>query len=201
MELRDIIKKFKKHRQTLILSVIAGSVVGMLFSLIPAKYISSGSLYIKRSVEPSNVFFTYEGYYAQQAAQSYTNSLVALIESQDVKKVTLENMGVTATDKNLRKLDKAVKVKKSGPQVVTVSVRDQNFEHSQKLWLTLTQSVIEASKRLNENGDKNISVDTISNAPIIKETYRSLPIFSLAGVMFGLSAGLLIISLKEYLKE
>ena len=201
MELREIIKKIKKNRKIVITSILGGLLLGILFYTLPSRYISSGSLYVKRSIEPSEVFFTYEGYYAQQSAQSYTNSFVALVESPDIQKKTLESIGTPITDKNLRKLNRLVKVKKMGPQVISVKVIDKDYDYSEKVWVALTKSVIETSKELNESGDKNISVSTISEKPLVEETYKSIYLYSLAGTMLGLSIGCLYICIKEYIKE
>ncbi len=201
MELREIIKKIKRNRKIVVTSILGGILLGILIYNLPSRYSSSGSLYVKRSIEPSEKFFTYEGYYAQQSAQSYTNSFMALVESQDIRKKTLESIGTPITDKNLRKLDRIIKVKKTGPQVISVKVTDSNYDYSEKVWMALTKSVIDTSKELNEGGDKNISVSTVSETPLVEETYKSPYIFSLAGMVIGLSIGCLFICVKEYIKE
>lgn len=201
MELREIIKKIKRNRRLVYTSILGGILLGIVIYTLPSRYISSGSLYVKRSIEPSKDFFTYEGYYAQQSAQSYTNSFVALVESQDIQKKTLESIGTPITDKNLRKLDRMIKVKKTGPQVILVKVTDKDYNYSEKVWVSLTKSVIETSKVLNDNGDKNISVSTVSEKPLIKETYKSPYTFSIVGMVIGLSTGCLCICVKEYIKE
>lgn len=201
MELKELIKKIRKYRKTIAASLVVGLIIGILSYYIPPKYVTRGSLYVKRDTDQSTDFFTYEGYYAGQAAQAYTNSLVAIIESQDIKKTVLEELNIPVTGRNLRKLGNAITVKKTGPQVIEISVKEKNRELSSEVWKIITKTTIDTSRVLNESSDNNLSVNTISSEPLIEETYRSMYTFAFAGIIIGISVGFLIVSIKEYFKD
>lgn len=201
MEIREIVKKIRKSKALFAYFSVAGLIAGILIFTIPAKYLSSGALYINRKIDKSDSFFTYEGYYSQQSAMAYANSVMALAESSDVKKQVLDEMGIPISNENLKKLDRAVVVKKTGPQIITISVKDTDPERSQEIWEKLTKTIVEISKNMNKDGDENLLVSKVSEKPLVNEVFKSAPIFVLAGLLVGFVFGLIFICIKEYFKD
>ena len=201
MELRDILKKIRKNRGLLAIFISMGLIAGVLFYLLPSNYIASGSFYVTRKEDNSESFFTYEGYYSQQTATTYTNSVVALAESVDVKKQVLNKLDIPVNTQNIRKINKSVSVKKTGPQIVNITLKDKDLDKAKTLWEGVSEILIDTSKEINLEGDGKLSVVKISEEPFIKETYKPLWITSGAGILFGFSLGMLIIGLKEYFKD
>jgi len=87
---KKIIKTIEKNRLLLITATFIGLVLGIIFYFLPSKYISSGSFYVSKKTDKSLDFFTYEGYYAQQSAITYADSVITLAKSVDIKKDVLE---------------------------------------------------------------------------------------------------------------
>jgi capsular polysaccharide biosynthesis protein len=201
MEIREIIKKVKKQKLIPIFASLVGFLAGLVIYYLPQKYIASGSFYISRKINNSTDFFTYEGYYAQQTALNYTNSVSALIESKDVQKELLEKMREPINEKNLRELKRDIKVKKTGPQIILMEIKNETPEKSKEIWRNLSGIVISKSEELNREIDNNLQIFTISKEPSIEETYKNLLLFSLVGLIIGGAIGLLIISFKEYSKK
>jgi capsular polysaccharide biosynthesis protein len=201
MELREIIIKIKKQKLILIFASLVGFLMGLIIYYLPQKFISSGALYVSRKINSSADFFTYEGYYAQQTALNYTNSVLALIESKDIQKELLEKMGEPVNEKNLRELKRDIKVKRTGPQVILVEIKNETPEKSKETWKNLSDIVISKSEELNKEIDNNLKIFTISKEPSIEETYKNLLLFSFAGLIIGGALGLIIISFKEYSKK
>lgn len=201
MELREIFKKIRKNKKILIVCVLVGLLAGILFHFLPSNYIASGSFYITRKEDNSESFFTYEGYYSQQTATTYTNSVVALAESVDVKKQVLEKVDLPIDDQNIRKINKSMSVKKTGPQIINITFKDKDLKKVKTIWQSISDILIETSKEINLNGDGKLTVVKISEEPFIKEGYKTLWMTGVAGIIFGCSLGLLIVSLKEYFKD
>lgn len=201
MELREIFKKIRKNKKMLIVCILVGLLAGILFHFLPSNYIASGSFYITRKEDNSESFFTYEGYYSQQTATTYTNSVVALAESVDVKKQVLEKVDLPIDDQNIRKINKSMSVKKTGPQIINITFKDKDLKKVKTIWQSISDILIETSKEINLNGDGKLTVVKISEEPFIKEGYKTLWMTGVAGIIFGCSLGLLIVSLKEYFKD
>lgn len=201
MEIKEIMKKIRKNKVLLGLSCFLGLLAGFVFFILPPTYTASGSLYVTRKAEDSGSFFTYEGYYSQQSAITYTNSVVALAESSDVKEQVLKSLEIPTNTINLRKLNNSIVVKKTGPQIININVKNKNLDKSKRIWEELSKSIIETSKNINENSNDNLSVVKVSDKPLIKENYKPPVIIGLSGLLLGFSIGLLVISLKDYFRD
>lgn len=201
MELADIIKILRKKRKKIVFIVIVGFLLGVIFSFYPKKFISSGSIYVKRLTNINREYFTYEGYYAQQTAQAYTNSVVALLESPDMKKKLLQLMGIPENERNLRMIGHEISIKKTGPQIILVSVKDKNYDTSVGVWDKTVNSLIEISNNINKGGDENLGISLVSERPSTKESYRSLLLFGVVGSLVSFIFSLSLICIKEYISE
>lgn len=201
MEIREIIKKIRRNKVLLGIFCFLGLLAGFVFFILPPTYTASGSIYVTRKAEDSGTFFTYEGYYSQQSAIMYTNSVIALAESSDVKDQVLKSLGMPRGATNLRKLNNSIVIKKTGSQIININVKDKDSNKAQKIWEELSNSIIETSKNINEDSNDNLSVVKVSEKPLIRKNYKPPIIIGLAGLLLGFSIGILIISLKEYFRD
>lgn len=194
-------KNLKKYKTFLLLTTILGILIGGVLGYITEKYIAEGSFYVGRRIDPNQaMFFTYEGYYNQQTALSYTNTAVALIESTDVKKLTLEKLDIEVGEETLREFGNIMKVKKSGPQLITVTVKGSSTIRAFELWNSLINSFLETAEKLNKNTDPNLAIQKVSPAPIVRQSLLPLVSLPIAGGMLFLLISVFLVSLKEYLK-
>ena len=145
--------------------------------------------------------FTYEGYYGQQAAQNFTNSVIAIIKSEDVGSLTLENMNVTTTEKSLRKLRAQINIKKAGPQVITLQVKDKDASYSKKLWQELTDQTTNLLGKVDRYGDPQITVTQLAGNPVTRLQYSNMWLNISVGTLLGMFFSLLIVTFKIYWKE
>ena len=201
MELRDVIRKIRKYRYSFAYSIVIGAIVGIGLYFLPPRYISSGSFYIKRSISAEKNYFTYEGYYGQQTALAYTNSVVALAESLDLKKLVLEKMKVDVNEESLRKLSRMIRVRKTGPQIISITVKTDSYVESKNIWEKLSEVLLSKTYEINKDGDPNLMVVKVSDQPVVKQTYRSMYLFPLAGSFISLTLFSFFICIKGYLRD
>lgn len=200
MEIKDIFKNLNKHRKILVYTTFLGLIAGLAISTLPTKYTSLGSLFVGRSAEESENYFTYEGYYAQQSALGFTDSVIAIIRSPDLIKLLLENTDTPVNASNYRKISKSISIKKTGPQIISVGLKGDSYEKSKTMWLELNNILIDKIENINRDTDVNLSVSTVSEEPLVRESYRNVFVFSLVGLIFGAFFGMFLTSLKEYLR-
>jgi len=201
MEAKEIIKKLKKYKIQFIIFSILGGALGLGICFLPPKYISSGSFYVKRSISSERSFFTYEGYYGQQTALSYTNSVMALAESIDLKKVVIEKLGMEVDEESLRRISKMIKVRKTGPQVISITVKANSINMAEDMWNKLSETLLDTTYEINKGGDSNLMVVKVSDKPVIKQSYRSMLLFGFCGLLISSTLYLLFVCIKEYLKD
>jgi len=200
VEIRAILRFIKKNKKAITVSLLAGILLGCTYFFVPKKFTATGSFFVSRKIDSllSESYFKYEGYYSQQTALSYTNSIVALLESTDLTSKSLEKLGTNPTEKNLRKYKNLIKVKKAGPQVITLTVKGNTPEKAEILWNTLSQMLMEETKKVSELGDTNLNITKVSPEPVVKEGFNSLPLDIAAFALVSFTLGTFILSIKEY---
>lgn len=198
MELKDLFKLAKKHTNLLLVYATLGGIAGILIYCVPSKYIATGSFYIGRTTDNSSNFFTYEGYYSQQTALTYANTVAALLESVDIQSKALSQLNIPVNENTLAKYARFINVKKSGPQLVTLAVKGNTYDTSKNLWMSLSDQLITTSQTINLTADNRLMISKVSSEPVVKPAYKSLWINVPAGIILGAALGLLVMSLKEY---
>jgi len=193
MELNKLIKLIKKSKAGLLGFAVGGLAVAVVIYVLSDKYISTGSFFVTRAAVNNNQFFTYEGYYSQQVALSYTNTVVALLGTTDIQSRALAELGIPINETNLRKYSKYIKATKSGPQLVTLTVKGNTYDSSKQLWEALSNKLLDANQRLRSNGDEKLNIAKVSPIPVVKKEFRSLWINIPVGALLGFTCGLYLL--------
>ncbi len=203
MDLKELLITIKKERILVFILTILFAFVGLAANyLLPPWFYASGSLFVKRAVYPyAEDHFTYEGYYGQQAAIEYTNSIISLIESEDVRAATLQKLGADINEKNLRTYDKKIKTTKAGPQVITVTTRGKTREDAEALWKSVTDSTLASVTKISSANDPFIGITKISEKPVLKENYTDPSVFSVTGMLIGFALSTLVLAVKSYFSD
>jgi len=203
MELKKIRKLVNKNWRILVAFALGFGLLGIAaFFILPRKYIAAGSLLVSRSAESESFTeFTYEGYYAQQTARGFTDTLVGFLESPDARNKTLVRLGIDPTENNLRRARRSTKVTKSAPQVVTVQVKHSDSDRAEEYWSALVAQVREIAGEFNVRfGDPLISVNLVDGSPVVYEGYSNVYLNAAVGSLLGLVLGFFTLFTKEYLK-
>lgn len=203
MELIQIFNFYVKNIKWILVTAFVGGVIGLgLNHFLPTKYYATGSLYVRRAVYPyAEDHFTYEGYYGQQAALSHTNSVIGLIESEDIRAKTLTDLSVPVTEKSLRQYDKKIKTAKNGPQIITLITKELTAESAIALWTALADNTITIMENINQRGDPLLNVVKVSELPIVKKSFREAWVFATVGTLLGIFFSSAVITTSGYLRN
>jgi capsular polysaccharide biosynthesis protein len=202
VEIKDLYMLIKKEIRAIVLATLLLGFAGVvLFYILPPRYIAAGSFYVTRKVSndfPTG-FFEYEGFYAQQAASSYTETVIGLFESIDIRRKALLETGAEATDQNLRAAKKVIRAKKAGPQLITLNVKGKTPQHAGQLWIALSKVTLSTVEALNQTGDTALTVSMVDDSPIIQMTFTSIYVNFVVGALVGLTSSIFILALKKHL--
>jgi uncharacterized protein involved in exopolysaccharide biosynthesis len=202
MELKDIFEELRENGRIIFLFALLFGVLGVAaYVFLPVKYTAAGSIFVARKVESSEgAEFSYEGHYAQLTARGYTETVIGMFESVDMRRASLEKLGIVSTADNLRRAGRSVNVKKAAPQLVLLQVKRNTAGEAGNYWNALVASVIEESVALNEeSGDENITVSVVGDSPVITEGYRNIYLNLGIGLILGAFLASFFVVLREYL--
>ena len=191
-EMRDYLKLFKKYLGLLALLVILA--VGAVFLYQQSqkgRYQATTSLYVNRAPEPkSDKYYTYEGYYAQLVSKDYTDVAVALLGSPDFTRLAMGKAQIGADSKI------STQVRKSGSQLISLSVSAGSGEDVRKL----TQSLIEITNdRSKSSQNQGADISMVSPNLSVGPKSFNLPLYLGIGVFGALLATVVIAAIREYL--
>lgn len=203
MELAELITYIKKHLKEVAGFALAGGLLGvLLYYVIPQYYVASGSFYISRAINNgASNYFAYEGYYGQQTAISYTNTVMGLFESTDVKAQAIKTLGMEVNDQSLRKLKRSLSVKKLAPQVIYVTVEATSPEKASSTYQAVADATLSIAQKLNQSGDTQLQIEQVSKPPVIDDVFKNIFVNMLIGLGFGFVLSLGFLFLKKYLKK
>lgn len=196
-----VIKFFKKKQAFILMVGLLGAFFGaLLYFVLPVRYVAVGSMFVTRTINNNSSnqdYFDYEGYYAHETARSYVSTVIALLESPDIRFDVASDISLDPTKKNLTKLKRNLRVKKKGNQIIELSVYG-DISNVSDTWQAYVNNVIEKNQTLNENGDANLYVVPVVAQPIIVAVFRNLFVNISLGFGFGVFASSFVLASKEY---
>jgi capsular polysaccharide biosynthesis protein len=202
MTLKDIIKFLQKEKAPILITGLVFAVVGVLaYFVVPQKYEATGTLFVARKIDEGPDFFTYEGYYASQSAQSYTPTVIGLLKSDAVKGEVLKDLSVMIDARALRELGRVIDAKKQAPQLIQVTVKNMGSVSPEVVWNSLVENTVTTSQALSSKSDPSLVVIRVNEEPIVRESFSSLYLNAAVGFLLGVIGAGLFLSAKEYFKN
>jgi len=113
----------------------------------------------------------------------------------------LESSKIPATGITLRMLNRLVSIRKTGPQIISLTVKGKTYEEARNLWGSFANVTLAATYELNKTGDPNLSIVPVSPQPFVGLPYKSIIVFGIAGALISFTLTAFSICLKEYFKN
>lgn len=200
-ELKDYLSLFRKHLRLILGGAFVVAVGALLVAyFLPPCYEASATLYVARKVEESEGdYFTYEGYYGQQTAERYTETVVGFLTSEDIIRQALRKVAKSDDPEAVKEVFRNLKARRTAPQLVSLKVKQRSAPEAQYLWKALSEAVIETTNYLNQESDKKLTISLLEVEPLVKDKKPVLWLSGLIGFMVGFFAFAAIASLMEYL--
>jgi len=205
VELKDTLILLAKYRWFLLAVAFFAAVVGYGVSLKwPVYNKASGVLFVNREAEKKvvgNNYYTYEGFYRQQTAERFTDTVVGLLKSEVILAAAGKSLGLSVDAAGLKKLSAATEVRKAAPQLVKLEVRQKTSEQATKLWQALAREGIEKVKALGAGEDGRLLLSQVTAEPLVNAVSPDPVLDTFVAAGLGLMVGIFAISLREYLRS
>lgn len=179
---------------------VVGAVAGVGYSLAqPKGWEASTTLYVHR-VNPANLssVYDYDGYYAQQAAQQYTDTVVGLLKTRDLASRAAQ---IASDSASADLILNGVRVRKTAPQLVSLEVTRLTADEARAELVALAQAAAERSAALNDQYGRTYKVEMVTGQPLLSESNANLPLNTLLGFLGGGALGLGLALALEYLRR
>jgi len=203
VEVRDLVTKiWRPYRLVLLLSVLLAGVTYFVSKNLPASFRASGLLFVTRQADSSSTnYFTYEGFYSQQTAERYTDSVLGILKSDQVKKLALDSLNLPSSSPDVKRFGNNTLVQKTGPQLLSVTISAGDSDTSKSLWQALADQTVKSVSAVNQSGDSKITVQVMNQELLIAEVTPKPWLYGLAAFLGLGGLGLLGLAIWEYLKQ
>lgn len=206
MEFKELLEILKGYCLFLLLSTIIFAVVALVVSLqIPPLHTAQVTLYIKRDAQPaSEEFYNYDGYYAQQAAERYTDTVAGLLRTKGMLQDSLYEIDAPVSQELLRAVQKKVEIKKTAPQLVQIlAAKRFNYKEDwqpRELVTAMAENIVRREDELNQDGDEAFSIEILNDEPIVESREPIVWLNTLVAALLGMFLSFFLFCFREYVK-
>lgn len=196
-ELSEYGQAFRKILPVAVPLALVGLVAGGAYSLSqPKAWEASTTLYVYRTTATKTDVYDFDGYYAQQAAQQYTDTVVGLLKTPDLANRAAQIASVATTPDEILA---GIKVRKAAPQLVSLSVTKPTADEAKVELVALAKAASERAEAQTDQFGRSYKVEMVTGQPLVNEASNNLLLNSLIGLLGGGLVGFILSLALQYL--
>ncbi|MFH0828649.1 MAG: hypothetical protein V1907_00495 [Candidatus Kerfeldbacteria bacterium] len=200
MELRDSISLFRKRKAlaiALIVIVIGGAYAWSY--LRPVHYSTSISFAVNRINKEQTAEYQYDGYYALQAADLFSQTVISWLQTPSVVVSIFDRAGIYVSPDSLRSLPSRFKAKKYSAQNIVVTYSTPTEEEGKKLATALSDEIASRSSTVDRNADNKAIFEVVPSKPVIVLAKPNPLLIGIGSLIVAVTLALFLVPLVEYL--
>ncbi|MDP2683908.1 MAG: hypothetical protein Q8P20_02520 [bacterium] len=193
---------FSKYKWLIIIVIIVGVCSAVAFSLIKAPYFDTSlSFSINRVNHQTTADYEYDGYYAIQASDLFSQTVMSWLMTPSVLLEIYESAGIDPKISSLEEISSRFKTKKFSPQNIVVRYKERDYETADKIATAITTTIQNNAQQSNKTSDDEALFEVIGTKPVIVERVPDLWFNTLIGLIGSIIVGSLLAYVIEYLKR
>ncbi len=191
----------KRPAPFLVIVTLMAGLAALLFAVRqPVKYETSISFAANRLNQAPTNTYEYDGYYAIQAADLFSQTVVSWFSTPSVLKEVYERAGVETQQRTLNDLTRRFSTKKYAAQNIVVTFSEASDARAKQIAQAIIETMQARAAALNQASDKKALFELVGTKPLIVPTKPNVPLTTLAGLLAGFLAALSFVSLIAYLR-
>ncbi len=201
MELKQLIKNLRRnYLYILLLTIIFASIGFVVARVWPVSYTAGYTLYVQKQAETTpNNDYTYDGYYAQQAVEGYTDTVEGLVSSPEIMSEVLRDLlGENNVSINLKRYSNALDSQKVAPQLVWVEITRPSSEEADGIISGVVGVLVKRVEALNALRKDKYVVSPVNKSAIITKNEMPVMVFTIAAALLGLVLSSFVVIVKAY---
>ena len=197
-----IMNLFKKYKWLIIIITVVAVCGAAVFSFVkPAYYDTSLSFSINRVNHQNTGEYEYDGYYAIQASDLFSQTVMSWLLTPSVLLEIYESAEIDPQISSLEEISSRFKTRKYSPQNIVVRYKERDYATAEKIATAITATVEDKAKQSNKTSDDEALFEVIGTKPVIVERTPLLWLNLLIGFIGGLVFASLLAYVLEYLKK
>lgn len=193
---------FVKYRIFIIsITLIAIITAGVFTYLKPAEYDTSIAFSINRINKQETEDFQYDGYYAIQASDLFSQTVMSWMMTPSVLLEIYERAGIDPQITSTENFTSRFKARKYSPQNVVIRYRERDEKTAQKIADAIIAIVEEKASAAVQTSDQKAFFEVVGSLPVIVERKPLLWLNLIVGLIGGLLVSVIAAYTIEYLKS
>lgn len=189
---------FKKYRWLIISITVIALAGGAIFTITkPVYYDTSISFSINRLNHQTTGEYQYDGYYAIQASDLFSQTVMSWMLTPSVLLEIYDQAEIDPQITSLEEISSRFKAKKYSPQNIVISYKERDYDTAEKLSSAIITIVEDKAKISNTTTEDEALFEVEGYNPVIVERASILWL----NILIALISGLVISSLAAYVIE
>ena len=195
----ELIRKWGKMIVvTAVLTMIATMII---VPRLPKKQSVSVDITIPVPSRSATDNYEYDGYYALQAADLFSGTIVGWFKSPDFVARIYKKANVPLVTKSIRSLEKVFLVKKVSGQFITVKFSVKDEQQANDIGKAISDNIKERVEQINTNGNRSLVFSVLVGKPLVvldqRDGFVDAVLAGFAVLVLGFNAVIIIDALKR----
>ena len=202
MSPKNYLKVISDHKVVVIVCVILVGLLASIFTqLVPKSYDATLTLSVHRINREKTEDFQYDNYYAIQAAELLTDTIVNWLATPDVAIAIYDKAGITPDVEGFAKLSRKFRARQLSSHVARVWFNYKDQEGTDKLAASLVGVVQDRVKNIEKTFQNKPSFGIQTSSPIVVQHKIDPILAGVCGLVSGLLVGIGLAFLFEYFRR
>ncbi len=186
MQFLDSISLAWRYRWLILAVILIPTILAVTFAATrPVSYSTSIAFTVNRINKQDVKEYQYDGYYALQASDLFSETVVSWFLTPSVIVEMYDAAGVPANVQDLSSLTARFKIKKYSSQNLVVTFTSATQPDAEKLAAAVVKTVEDKASQLNQSADRKALFEVVGSKPVTVERSRQVPLVGLVGFIFG----------------
>ncbi|MFA5070218.1 MAG: Wzz/FepE/Etk N-terminal domain-containing protein [Patescibacteria group bacterium] len=202
MELKEYLLIVNKHKSLVVFLTVTAALVSFLISYFkPVAYEASLSFAVNRTNREETSQYQYDGYYAIQASDLVSQTVVSWFSTPSVVKEIYAKAGINPTFNSMNKYATLFNTKKYSGQNIGVKFTEKEEGIADKVAQAAVDVIRQKVLDLNKSADSKSLFEAVPSPAVIVAVRPNTILNTVIGFLAGLFVSLLLVYLIDYFKD
>ena len=201
MELKHYLVLVKRSLALVIaLALLAGAAGFLMSDFKPVSYEASVSFAVNRVNVKQTEDYQYDGYYAIQASDLVSQTVVSWFATPSVVLEIYEKAGVEPEYRSLDQFATFFKTRKYSSQNIGVKFRERDEEKATTIAKATLEVISGKVSELNKDAEAESLFEAVGSSPVIIKSEERLVLTTLVSLLAGFILGLFLVYVIHYFR-
>jgi capsular polysaccharide biosynthesis protein len=184
---------FVAYRWVIVSVTVVALIASLLFSVLTPKYFDASiSFAINRINRQDTTEYQYDGYYAIQASDLFSQTVMSWFLTPSVLLEMYDKAGVDPKIASIEEISSRFKTKKFSPQNIVVRYKERDRQTADKIGQAIISVTQDKAAAANQTSDQKALFQVIGSKPVIVEKKPSLIMSGVIGLLAGFIISLVL---------